>query len=47
MPIKKPVSPRPTARAKKSKGGVQTPKGVQGPFMVVKKKDGNRPVKIY
>ena len=26
---------------------VQTPKGVQGPFMVVKKKDGNRPVKIY
>jgi len=21
--------------------------GVQGPFMVVKKKDGNRPVKIY
>lgn len=36
---KKKVMPR--------KGGVQTPKGVQGPFMVVKKKDGNRPVKIY
>jgi hypothetical protein len=30
-------------KAKKmSKGG-----GVQGPAMVVKKKDGNRPVKIY
>lgn len=27
---------------KMSKGG-----GVQGPAMVVKKKDGNRPVKIY
>jgi len=23
------------------------PKGVPGPFMTVKKKDGNRPVKIY
>lgn len=28
-------------------GSVSTPKGVQGPVMVVKKKDGNRPVKIY
>lgn len=28
-------------------GGVSTPKGVQGPAMVVKKRDGNRPVKIY
>jgi hypothetical protein len=28
-------------------GAVQTPKGVQGPAMIVKKKDGNRPVKIY
>jgi hypothetical protein len=28
-------------------GAVKTPKGVQGPFMEVKKKDGNRPVKIY
>ncbi len=23
------------------------PKGIPGPFMTVKKKDGNRPVKIY
>lgn len=33
-------------KAKKmAKGGKV--KGVQGPMMVVKKKDGNRPVKIY
>ncbi len=30
-----------------SKNMVQTPKRVQGPYKVVKKKDGNRPVKIY
>jgi hypothetical protein len=33
-------------KAKKYKAG-STPAGVQGPFMTVKKKDGNRPVKIY
>jgi hypothetical protein len=34
---------------KMAKGGnvIQRPKGVQGPSMIVKKKDGNRPVKIY
>lgn len=32
-----------------ARGGdvISTPKGVQGPAMVVKKRDGNRPVKIY
>jgi hypothetical protein len=30
-------------KSRKMRGGG----GVQGPFMVVKKKDGNRPVKIY
>ena len=41
-------SPAKAAGAKMSKGGAIKPsKGVQGPFMVVKKKDGNRPVKIY
>jgi len=35
-------------KTKMAKGGaVKTPKGVQGPAMIVKKKDGNRPVKIY
>lgn len=37
-------------KAKKmAKGGdvIKQPKGVQGPSMVVRKKDGNRPVKIY
>ena len=35
-------------KTKMAKGGdVQTPKGVQGPYKIVKKKDGNRPVKIY
>lgn len=34
---------------KMAKGGdvIKSPSGVQGPSMVVKKKDGNRPVKIY
>jgi len=34
---------------KKYKGGemIKKYKGVQGPVMVVKKKDGNNPVKIY
>ena len=30
---------------KKAKGGAM--KGVQGPAMIVKKRDGNNPVKIY
>ena len=37
-------------KAKKMASGgdvIQKPKGVQGPSMVVKKRDGNRPVKIY
>ena len=37
-------------KAKKmAKGGdvIKKASGVQGPMMVVKKKDGNRPVKIY
>lgn len=35
-------------KTKMAKGGdVKTPKGVQGPAMIVKKRDGNRPVKIY
>ncbi len=35
--------------AKKAKGGemIKKSKGVQGPIMVVKKRDGNNPVKIY
>lgn len=43
------TSPTKTAKKKTmpSKDGVQTPKGVQGPYKIVKKKDGNRPVKIY
>jgi hypothetical protein len=34
---------------KMAKGGdvIKRTKGVQGPSMIVKKKDGNRPVKIY
>jgi hypothetical protein len=35
-------------KSKMANGGeAKTPKGVQGPAMVVKKRDGNRPVKIY
>lgn len=37
-------------KAKKmAKGGdaIKSPPGTQGPSMIVKKKDGNRPVKIY
>ena len=30
-----------------SGGDVKASKGVQGPAMIVKKRDGNRPVKIY
>jgi hypothetical protein len=34
---------------KMAKGGdvIKSPPGVQGPAMIVKKRDGNRPVKIY
>lgn len=34
---------------KMAKGGdvIKKAKGVQGPSMIVKKRDGNRPVKIY
>lgn len=34
---------------KMAKGGdaIKKAKGVQGPSMIVKKKDGNRPVKVY
>lgn len=37
------------APVKKAKGGmtISKPKGVPGPTMVVRKKDGNNPVKIY
>jgi len=45
MPLKKPAAKKPVA--KKPKDGAQTPKGVQGPFKVVKKRDGNYPVKLY
>jgi hypothetical protein len=35
--------------SKMAKGGdvIRQAKGVQGPSMIVKKRDGNRPVKIY
>jgi hypothetical protein len=36
-------------KTKMASGGdvIKSPPGVQGPYKVVKKKDGNRPVKIY
>ena len=35
-------------KSKMARGGaVKTPKGVQGPFAEVKKRDGNRLVKLY
>lgn len=34
-------------KAKRMAKGGSASKGVQGPSMIVKKKDGNRPVKIY
>jgi hypothetical protein len=45
MPLKKPSTKKPVT--KKPKDGEQTSKGVQGPFKVVKKRDGNYPVKLY
>jgi hypothetical protein len=33
-------------KSRKYKSG-STPAGIQGPSMIVRKKDGNRPVKIY
>jgi hypothetical protein len=57
MPVKKGPSKKTTSSAAAqtgktramARGGdvISTPKGVQGPAMVVKKRDGNRPVKIY
>ena len=46
MPTKKPAPKKPVQSAPKS-GMPKTPKGVQGPFKIVKKRDGNNPVKIY
>ena len=36
-------------KTKMAKGGdvIKSSPGVQGPYKIVKKKDGNRPVKIY
>jgi hypothetical protein len=45
MPLKKPSTKKPVT--KKPKDGAQPSKGVQGPFKVVKKRDGNYPVKLY
>jgi hypothetical protein len=45
MPHKKPTTKKPVT--KKPEDGVQTSKGVQGPFKIIKKRDGNRPVKLY
>ena len=46
MPLKKPSTKKPVTKKPKD-GGVETSKGVQGPFKVVKKRDGNYPVKLY
>jgi hypothetical protein len=40
------VNKDPLEKPKKSRKMKKEP-AVQGPFMIVKKKDGNRPVKIY
>jgi hypothetical protein len=49
MPLKEiPLKPGKTKQPKGVKPGMpKTPPGVQGPSMIVKKRDGNRPVKIY
>ena len=42
------LKPVKTKQPKGVKAGMpKTPPGVQGPAMIVKKRDGNRPVKIY
>jgi hypothetical protein len=46
MPTKKPAPKKRDTAVPKS-GMPKTPKGVQGPFKVVKKRDGNNPVKLY
>ena len=49
MPVKEiKLKPVKTKQPKGVKPGMpKTPAGVQGPSMIVKKRDGNRPVKIY
>jgi hypothetical protein len=49
MPVKEiPLKQVKTKQPKGVKPGMpKTPPGVQGPSMIVKKRDGNRPVKIY
>jgi hypothetical protein len=49
MPVKEIIlKPVKTKQPKGVKAGMpKTPPGVQGPSMIVKKRDGNRPVKIY
>jgi hypothetical protein len=49
MPVKEiPLKQVKTKEPKGVKRGMpKTPPGVQGPAMIVKKRDGNRPVKIY
>lgn len=45
---KKVTVKKPRSKAPRLKPGMpKTPPGVQGPAMIVKKRDGNRPVKIY
>lgn len=48
MSLKKVTNKAPKVKAPKVRPGMpKTPPGVQGPAMIVKKRDGNRPVKIY
>ena len=49
MPVKEiKLKPVKTKQPKGVKAGMpKTSPGVQGPAMIVKKRDGNRPVKIY
>ena len=51
MPVKKKTNPKTLGPKKPSKTGARDQKLVKiregGPFMTVKKRDGNEPVKIY
>jgi hypothetical protein len=48
MPLKKGPRKKPVNNPKLPRGGaVNTPKGVKGPVAEIKKRDGNRLVKIY
>lgn len=51
MPVKKKISPKKAGPKKINKNGPRDQKLVKvrpgGPFMTVKKRDGNEPVKIY